>query len=216
MAKNKKDLDLADSSNLNQIKKSTNVVFNILFVILALTCIIPVVFIFIISITSEQSIKMNGYQFIPESYSLDAYKFLFREGEMILRALGVSVLVTAVGTTLGVILTMLMGYVLSRSNYKLNGFFTMVVFIPMIFNGGMISSYVVNTQLLNLKNSIWSLILPLCVSSFNVVICRLSLRQIFRNQLLNRHRLMVRRSFRFLERLHFRYQSRLWQLSHCS
>ena len=53
MAKNKKDLDLADSSNLNQIKKSTNVVFNILFVILALTCIIPVVFIFIISITSE-------------------------------------------------------------------------------------------------------------------------------------------------------------------
>ena len=114
MAKNKKDLDLADSSNLNQIKKSTNVVFNILFVILALTCIIPVVFIFIISITSEQSIKMNGYQFIPESYSLDAYKFLFREGEMILRALGVSVLVTAVGTTLGVILTMLMGYVLSN------------------------------------------------------------------------------------------------------
>ena len=115
---------------------------------------------------------MNGYQFIPESYSLDAYKFLFREGEMILRALGVSVLVTAVGTTLGVILTMLMGYVLSRSNYKLNGFFTMVVLIPMIFNGGMISSYVVNTQLLNLKNSIWSLILPLCVSSFNVVICK--------------------------------------------
>ena len=201
MAKNKKDLDLADSSNLNQIKKSTNVVFNILFVILALTCIIPVVFIFIISITSEQSIKMNGYQFIPESYSLDAYKFLFREGEMILRALGVSVLVTAVGTTLGVILTMLMGYVLSRSNYKLNGFFTMVVFIPMIFNGGMISSYVVNTQLLNLKNSIWSLILPLCVSSFNVVICKTFFKT---------------NSFRFLERLHFRYQSRLWQLSHCS
>lgn len=51
-------------------------------------------------------------------------------------------------------------------------FFAMVVFIPMIFNGGMISSYVVNTQLLNLKNSIWSLILPLCVSSFNVVICK--------------------------------------------
>ena len=66
MAKNKKDLDLADSSNLNQIKKSTNVVFNILFVILALTCIIPVVVNFINSITTEQSINMNGYQFIPE------------------------------------------------------------------------------------------------------------------------------------------------------
>ena len=72
MAKNKKDLDLADSSNLNQIKKSTNVVFNILFVILALTCIIPVVFIFIISITSEQSIKMNGsFLFLAMSTSPD-------------------------------------------------------------------------------------------------------------------------------------------------
>ena len=68
MAKNKKDLDLADSSNLNQIKKSTNVVFNILFVILALTCIIPVVFIFIISITSEQSNNINVYKFITEYY----------------------------------------------------------------------------------------------------------------------------------------------------
>ena len=87
----------------------------------------------------------------------------FGKDEMIVTALGVSVAVTVIGTVIGVALTMLMGYVLSRSTYKLNGFFTMVVFIPMIFNGGMISSYVVNTQFLNLKNSIWALILPLCV-----------------------------------------------------
>ena len=171
MAKKKKDLDLASSSHLNQIQGSTNAIFNVIFVILALACIIPVVFIFMISISSAHSIKMNGYQFIPSAYSLDSYKFLLREGQMILTALGVSVAVTVIGTVIGVALTMLMGYVLSRSTYKLNGFFTMVVFIPMIFNGGMISSYVVNTQFLNLKNSIWALILPLCVSSFNVVIC---------------------------------------------
>ena len=139
MAKKKKDLDLASSSHLNQIQGSTNAIFNVIFVILALACIIPVVFIFMISISSEHSIKIA---------------------------------VTVIGTVIGVALTMLMGYVLSRSTYKLNGFFTMVVFIPMIFNGGMISSYVVNTQFLNLKNSIWALILPLCVSSFNVVICK--------------------------------------------
>ena len=172
MAKKKKDLDLASSSHLNQIQGSTNAIFNVIFVILALACIIPVVFIFMISISSEHSIKMNGYQFIPSAYSLDSYKFLLREGQMIVTALGVSVAVTVIGTVIGVALTMLMGYVLSRSTYKLNGFFTMVVFIPMIFNGGMISSYVVNTQFLNLKNSIWALILPLCVSSFNVVICK--------------------------------------------
>ena len=94
MAKKKKDLDLASSSHLNQIQGSTNAIFNVIFVILALACIIPVVFIFMISISSEHSIKMNGYQFIPSAYSLDSYKFLFREGQMILTALGVSVVVT--------------------------------------------------------------------------------------------------------------------------
>ena len=88
------------------------------------------------------------------------------------RALGVSIFVTIVGTALGVLLTTLMGYVLSRPDYKLNGFLTMVVFIPMVFNGGLVSTYYVISQLLELKNSVWALILPLSVSSFNVVICR--------------------------------------------
>ena len=94
------------------------------------------------------------------------------QSKMIFRALGVSIFVTIVGTALGVFLTTLMGYVLSRPDYKLNGFLTMVVFIPMVFNGGLVSTYYVISQLLELKNSVWALILPLSVSSFNVVICR--------------------------------------------
>lgn len=164
--------DEALSSNLNIISRKTDLVFNIIFVILALICIIPVVFIFIISISSEASIKTYGYLFWPKEFSIDSYAFVFREGTTILRSLGISVLVTVLGTALGVMLTTLMGYVLSRREYKLNGFFTMIVFIPMIFNGGMISSYVVNTQFMHLKDTIWALILPLCVSSFNVVICK--------------------------------------------
>ena len=119
MAKNKKDLDLADSSKLNQISKTTNACFDIVFIILAAICIIPVIFIFMVSISSEQAIRMNGYRFIPESFSIDSYVFLFREAKMILSALGVSVFVTVVGTVLGVTLTTLMGYVLSRRNYNL-------------------------------------------------------------------------------------------------
>ena len=173
MAKNKKAVEFADSnSKLNRIAKPTNIIFNIIFILLAAVCVIPVIFIFIISISSEESIQQIGYRFIPQAFSLDAYRFLFDEGGTILRALGISIFVTAVGTAIGVMLTTLMGYVLARGNYKLNGFFTMVVFIPMIFNGGMIASYVVNTQFLHLQNSIWALILPLCVSSFNVIICK--------------------------------------------
>lgn len=172
MAK-KNTLEFKDSGFiLNRISKPSNAVFNVLFIILAALCIIPVIFVFIISISSEESIKQYGYSFLPHGLSLDAYKFLLDQSDTIVRALGVSIFVTVVGTAIGVILTTLMGYVLSRTTYKLNTFFTMIVFIPMIFNGGMISSYVVNTQLLGLKNSIWALIWPLCVSSFNIIICK--------------------------------------------
>lgn len=170
--KRKVDLDLESSSNLNQITKPANFLFNIVFVFMAVICIIPVFFVFMISISSEDSIRMNGYRFIPEAFSPESYLFLFREIEMIVSALGVSVLITCVGTVLGLMLTTLMGYVLSRSTYKLKGICTMLVFIPMVFNGGMLSSYVVNTQFLQLKNSMWALVLPLCVSSFNVIICK--------------------------------------------
>lgn len=170
MAKRREEPDAPN--RLNRIAKKTDICFNIIFAVLALMCIIPVIFIFIISISSEESIRHIGYRFIPESFSADSYIFLFREADMILRALGVSFVVTIVGTALGVMLTTMMGYVMSRSNYRLNGLCTMIVFIPMIFDGGMLSSYVVNTQLLHLKDSIWALILPLLVSSFNVVICK--------------------------------------------
>lgn len=80
--------------------------------------------------------------------------------------------VTAIGTVLGVALTSLMGYVLSRREYRLNGFMAIVVFIPMIFGGGMAASYMVNSQILHLRDTMWILILPLAVSSFNVTIAR--------------------------------------------
>jgi len=168
--KNKRNQNMV--SKLNQINKSTNFLFNIIFIIISLISIIPFVFVFMISITSESSIARNGYQFIPNEFSNNAYLFLWNEKNIIFNALGVSVLVTIVGTILGVLLTTALGYVLSRPQYKLKGFLTWVVFIPMIFNGGMVASYVVNANILRLKNTLWALILPLLVSSFNVVITK--------------------------------------------
>ena len=140
--------------------------------ILSLICIIPFIFVFIISISAESSIAKNGYQFFPDALSLSAYEFLWNEKDVIINAFSISVIVTTIGTLLGVALTTSMGYVLSRPNYKLKNFFTWVVFIPMIFNGGMVASYVVNANILGLSNTIWALILPLAVNSFNVVICK--------------------------------------------
>lgn len=161
-------------TRLNRIKPTTNVIFNIFFLVLALVCFLPIIFIFIISITNNDVIRKQGYQIYvtAETFSADAYKYLWSQRQTILHALWVSVYVTAIGTVLGVILTSLMGYVLSRREYKLNGFMAIVVFIPMIFGGGMAASYMVNTQILHLRDTMWILILPLAVSSFNVTIAR--------------------------------------------
>lgn len=156
----------------NRVSKPVNVILNLIFLLMAMACIIPILLVVAISFSAEASITEYGYRFIPKIFSLEGYAFLLTQSKMIFRALGVSIFVTIVGTALGVFLTTLMGYVLSRPDYKLNGFLTMVVFIPMVFNGGLVSTYYVISQLLELKNSVWALILPLSVSSFNVVICR--------------------------------------------
>ena len=161
-----------DSMRMNRVRPLTNAGYNVLFIILAAMAIIPILFVFIISISSEESIRQVGYSFIPSSLSSSAYDFLWNERDTIFNALWISVLVTITGTLLGLALTSTMGYVLSRPVFKLKGFYTWSVFIPMIFNGGMAASYVVNANLLGLKNTIWALILPLAVSSFNIIVCK--------------------------------------------
>ncbi len=160
------------SQSLNQIKKSTNVVFNIIFLILAIMCVIPLLFVFSISITDEEALRTNGYQMIPSVFSGSAYKFLWNERGMILRAAFMSILVTVVGTIIAIALDTSMGYVVSRRNFALKKLYTWLIFIPMVFNGGMLASYVVVNNILGLSNTIWALILPLACSSFSVTICR--------------------------------------------
>lgn len=161
-------------SRLNRISPVTNFLFNALFLLLALACFLPIIFIAIISLTDNNVIRTEGYQLwlTAENISADAYTYLWSQRETIFHALWVSVYVTVLGTVIGVALTTLMGYVLSRPEHKLNNFLTILIFIPMVFGGGMAASYVVTTQVLHLKDTMWVLILPLAVSSWNVTISR--------------------------------------------
>ena len=161
-------------SRLNRISPVTNFAFNTLFLLLALACFLPIIFIAIISLTDNNVIRTQGYQIwlTAETISADAYTYLWSQRQTILHALWVSVYVTFLGTVIGVALTTVMGYVLSRTEHKLNNFLTILIFIPMVFGGGMAASYVVTTQVLHLKDTMWVLILPLAVSSWNVTISR--------------------------------------------
>ncbi len=168
----KKNKDLEKSSSTNQIKQSTNIIFNIIFLLLGLTCIFPLLFVFSISITSEEALRSGGYQIIPPEFSIAAYQFLWNERTMIFRAVFMSIIVTVIGTIITIALTTTMGYVVSRRGFKLKGIYTWIIFVPMIFNGGMLSNYVVVNNILGLRDTIWALIFPLACSSFSVTICR--------------------------------------------
>lgn len=156
----------------NQIKKPTNVIINIFLAICSLVAVIPFIFVIIISLTDENALTMNGYQFIPEKWSLYAYEYIVNAGDSILRSYGVTIMVTVVGTLLGLLLTGTYAYALSRKTYAYKTFFTTVITIPMLFSGGMIANYLIVTKVLMLKDTVWALILPLCLNSFNIIVLR--------------------------------------------
>ena len=157
-------------TKFNSISKSTNVLLNMLFITLVALCILPFLFVVIISLTSEQALKVNGYKLWPDEWSLEAYRYIFDAGSNIFRSYGITIFVTVTGTILGLIIMTTYAYALSRKNFAFRGFFTKLIFIPMLFSGGMVASYLVVTRFLGLKNNLLALILPICVSSFNIII----------------------------------------------
>lgn len=161
-----------EMNRFTQISKPVNAAFSVLFTVLALSCFVPFLFVVVISLTDHAAIVKNGYQFIPEQWSLQAYKSLFENATSVFNAIFISVTVTVAGTIIGVLMNAVMGYVLSRQRFALRGVYTYLIFIPMLFNGGLTASYLVNTQILHLRNSIWALILPVAVNSFYIIVFR--------------------------------------------
>jgi putative aldouronate transport system permease protein len=149
-----------------------NLSFNLILIILSAACIIPFILVVSISFSDEQAVFNYGYHLIPKVVSLEGYKYLWELRSVMLNAFGMSVLVTASGTVLGLILNSSLGYVLYRREFFLKRFYIWLVFIPMVFSGGMVAGYFMMTQVLQLRNNPLALILPSCVSSFNIIIFR--------------------------------------------
>ena len=172
MAKKERLAQQDGFNRFNCVKPATNAAFTLIFVLLALLTFLPVLFVFIISISSEAPIAQNGYSFFPSEFSLESYKYLWHSKDYIGRAFINSIGITLAGTVLGLVLTSTLGYVLSRPNYYMKGFYTWMLIIPMLFSGGLVASYMVNTQIYQLKNTYWAMILPGACSTFYVIVMR--------------------------------------------
>jgi putative aldouronate transport system permease protein len=155
------------------VNKSTPWFIHVVFWLIALATILPLVLVFMVSITDEMTVTQNGYSFFPAKISFGAYHYLFLDSMTIVRSYGVTVFVTVVGTLIGLFITALLAYPISRRDFPYRKGLSFFIFFTILFNGGLVPWYLVFTQLLHVKDSIWSLILPgLLLNGFFVLIMR--------------------------------------------
>ncbi len=158
---------------MNTYDKKFEALANVVLAILCLTCVVPLLLLIMSSLTSEDALMHNGYALFPQKISLDAYHYLWFSRAQILRAYEMTLVATLVGTLSNVTLTTLFAYPLSRKSLPGRNFFSFAVFFTLLFNGGMIPTYLMWVQVFNIKDTFWALIIPnLLMNGFGIIVMR--------------------------------------------
>ncbi len=148
------------------------VLSNLVMIIWTVIIILPFLLLLMSSITDENTLVANGYSFFPEKLSLAAYTYIVRSGQKILKAYGISIVVTAIGTFVNVLLSAMMAYTLSVKKLPYRKALNFYVFFTMLFNGGIVPSYLLWSSL-GVKDTIFAQLLPnFLVSAWNVMMIR--------------------------------------------
>ena len=140
--------------------KVGQVILNLIFILLCVAAVAPFLLLISSSLTEEATLIREGYNFFPRKFSFESYQYLLGSAEKMTRGYGITVLVTVLGTSIGCLCTLLLAYPLSRKEFPLRGIMSFIVFFCMLFNGGLVPSYMMWTQTFHIKNTIWALIFP--------------------------------------------------------
>jgi putative aldouronate transport system permease protein len=169
------------SGNTTRIKSSQfyrayelvgEVLVHIILLFIAIACIVPMVLILSASFSSETEIATRGYGLFPRGLTVEAYEYIFKVPSQIIRAYGVTIFVTVVGSILSLFIMSLLAYVLSRPDFPFRQQLSFYVFITMLFSGGLVPWYIWLTQGLHLTDTIWALILPHLIIPWYVILLR--------------------------------------------
>lgn len=159
-------------SNVGKKNYINGKLYHLCFVFLCLFCIIPILSVISISVSNETNIANNGYKLIPEAFSFEAYRYIFGNPGSILNAYKISILITVMGGILGLLIMAMFAYSVSRQDFKHRNKFSFFIFFTMIFNGGLVPTYIVVARILHLSDTIWALIVPYLVSAWFIIIMR--------------------------------------------
>lgn len=154
-------------------EKAFEVFASVVMICVMVIVIFPFILLFISSITDEDTLLINGYSIFPEKLSFGAYKYIWNSRDVIFRAYGITICVTVIGTLAHVAIVAMAAYPLSLRNLPGRSFFSFVILFTMLFNGGLVPTYIIYTMVFHIKNTYWALLVPnLLFSSFNCIIVR--------------------------------------------
>lgn len=149
------------------------IIAHVVLIFCSMIAVVPFWLLISASFTEEKTAMKYGYKFIPQVFSLDAYDYIFQQWTQIGRAYGVTILVTLIGTVLGILVVTTFAYGLSKKDIPGVKLVFLLVFITMLFNGGIVPTYYMYTNIFHIKNTIWALILPtLLMNGFTVILVK--------------------------------------------
>lgn len=160
---------------MTHIKRNSGFIIftHVVLILMTLMVILPFLLVFMSSITEENTLIANGYSFFPKKMSLYAYQYILQQGAKIFRAYGITILVTVIGTFVNMLMSSLIAYPLSVKDLPYKRAITFYIFFTMLFNGGLVPTYLMYVNTFHIKNTIWALIVSgLLLSANNVLLIR--------------------------------------------
>nr|WP_238653321.1 carbohydrate ABC transporter permease [Paenibacillus piscarius] len=157
---------------VNRDKMILSIVGYITLTILAVFCVFPFILVISSSLSEESAIIEKGFQIFPTAFSTEAYSLLFKYPTEMLKAYGITISVTAIGTLVGLFLTSMTAYVLSRRDFKWRSSFSFFFFFTTLFSGGLVPWYLMIVNYLHLKDTLLVLILPMLMNVFYIIVMK--------------------------------------------
>ncbi len=150
----------------------TSVIRNVILILLMLLIVFPFVLLISVSFSSDLSIAQNGYSLIPKEFTTAAYRYIFKNPLTILQAYKITAIYSCIDMVLSVVLMSLIAYPLSKHDFKMKNAVNLYLYITMLFGGGLVPTYILNTQYLHLNNTMWIYILPVLISPWYIFMMR--------------------------------------------
>ncbi|WP_034445241.1 carbohydrate ABC transporter permease [Butyrivibrio sp. AE2032] len=142
-------------------------------ILLSVFAILPMILMVVSSFTDNDVLIAEGYKFWPSKWSVYAYEYIFSTGNSVVRAYGVSIVLTLVGTILSLTITTMLAYTISKADLPGRGLITFVIVFSMLFNGGLVPTYIIYTNVFNIKNTFAALLIPgLLMNGFNIMLMK--------------------------------------------